>query len=183
VDNERQRYKPSGRIFLPFFLPLSALVYFSALVVGIVLSILFFSGYYFVGVAAFVAGLLMAGLVFGAARFGRCRNPWAALFLGASAGLLVYVFHYYVCMVAEVGVFSPSLLPDYIAFRMENDVLRDAVQSEDTVPTTPAGIEIAFNWFLLGVEALALMAIPAWTGWAAARRLSAPHDRHLSETP
>src|SRR5262245_26852355 len=100
---------------------------FAATAVGWLLQFLFFQGWYFVIIVPVFGGALLASVLTWLVGWAHCRNRWVAGTLGAIAGSLAYLSYFYFCMIhqAPQATGRLDLLPSYIVFRMQSDVVED----------------------------------------------------------
>ena len=150
--SRRPAYRPSGRVNLPRFLPLTLLVVLVASLLAILLHVAYVLSFYFVLMVPIFAVLLLAPVLLLAVHSGQCRNRLAAGLVGAVAGTLVYVGHYHVGLVHLGGpavLYRIDLLPAYIALRMETDEIRNdrmpeaVAEEEEQKAEDPAGADSA----------------------------------------
>jgi hypothetical protein len=152
------RYRWSGRVRVVPFLLSAVLVLFVAALMAWLLHLAYVGGFYLVMIAPIIAVLPVAGMMIAAVVWGRCRNPVVAGTVGLFAGLVVAPGHYQFDFAGVVGwehVHRLEFLPRYIAFRMGSDVMVDVARGDPVKKAQgPSTIDVIFNWFFFGIEAI-----------------------------
>lgn len=162
----RERYRANGRVNLARFTPLAGVSLVVALLMAVVLHLLWRAGCYYVAIVPLATALAVSGCVFMASRVGHCRNYLLGGALGAAAGAFMYLGHFHVGLVEELGLAQAhrlDLLPRYIVFRMETQQLEDS-----TLPTAPDDEigtgDLVFNWLFFVLELGISLALPFMAG-------------------
>ncbi len=181
---DREIYKTDSRVSLARFPVLIAGAVSIALFVGWLLYVFHLFSIYFViivpAAAGFLAGFLLRGLI----GWSKCRNIAFATFLGLVVGAVTFLSGYHFSMVHQFGPVGPllihriDLLPDYIQFRLQNDVVGDANANPAKPPAKPNSIE---NTLLFAWEFLTCMIIGAvFARLRAMRAFSPDSDRWMN---
>ncbi len=157
---ELPRYRCSGRVRLVRFLLMAFVALAGAMLTAWGLHLASEWGYYLVFLAPLLAVLPLAGLMDVAVALGHCRNPVFAGILGLLAGLLVSPGRYQADLVSHLGwrhVYRVDLLPRYLAFRMNHDVVRiDHGMQHNQVDWEPDNGNPLFKWLYFLLETLIL---------------------------
>ena len=122
-------YRPSGKCnwfkLLTVALPLSLL---GACVLAFVLAKVFIWGWYYFVIMPMVAGLLLGVQAMRLFRFAHCRNPYVAGGFGVLLASVMFLGYYHCDFVITVGprvMTRVDFLPEFINFRLHNDVIHD----------------------------------------------------------
>lgn len=121
--DDRNVYRPSGRVNWALFLPGAALTLGTAALMALALAYLGTRGWHIILFAPLLLVAPAAFALYGAVRVGHCRNPLLAGLLGVVVGLIVGVGHYHAELVIRTGPVALSrvdLLPEWINFQMQN---------------------------------------------------------------
>jgi hypothetical protein len=105
---------------------------------------------------------------------GHCRSRFVGVVSGLICGVVLYLGYYYVGMVTAVGFGGAAqieLLPEYIYFRLNTDVSREAhsPRREDERGEPRAG-RFYLNLFAFGIEFIGVLALTAASGFRRARK-------------
>ena len=166
---ERARYRPDSGVAwlrLPVLIVL-ALVAAAGLAWG--LKVAYVNGCYLVAVWAVLGGCALGGVLWALVGWSHCRNRWLAGALGIVAGLVGYLGYYELSL---LDVLPPALawrvdlLPEYIAFRMQTEVIKDPEHPDQR----PLGPSAPLNWFIFVCELGGVAGWAAWFPWTRARR-------------
>lgn len=131
-----------------------------ALASGWLLQVAHTHNFYFIVVAPLVAGLLTGGGLVLLIAWSKCRNTILATGLGLIAGLVTFFGYYQFCLVRDAGqgmdwLWRVDVLPDYILFRLENDVIQEAGPNPGRRPAAaPNRFTMIENSLLFGFELL-----------------------------
>lgn len=176
ILSARNQYTPDGQMKWGRF-PLLLLPLPGGLLTGMLLTFLFHVGWYLIVLASLFAGGLLALSMWLAVRWAACRIPWLAGLVGLFAGVIAYSSYFYFDMVVQIGpnaAVHPELLPDYIQFRMENDVQEDVGGG---VPNrNPPKPSVFMNWLTFVYESLIIIVMAVECGRRTAWRA---HDAEL----
>ena len=171
----RKYYVPSGQVNWAKFLPFVLLALVGSIVGAWLLAFLFRHGFYFVGIIPVLFGLGTAGLTILAVKQAHCRSRLIGAALGIVTGLILHLGYYYfdACHSIGLGLLPVRIVPSYIHFRLQNDVLRDTHSSDEkpeSVRPHPERIYINSVIFLIELGIIVGMA-----GAAGFRRASKPY--------
>ncbi len=125
----RRKYVRTGRVDWLRFIPWVFIITVVSALLACGMNWLYREGQYYVVMVPIVAGLIVGGLIYLAVQFGHCRSRWVAAFTGLFAGSLLYLGYYQAGIASELGLQGfarVDLLPEYIRFRMNSDVIQDA---------------------------------------------------------
>jgi hypothetical protein len=184
-----QRVQPVGRDVyvasgglrpLPFF-ALSLVLFAAAGVMAVALAMLYWSGWYLIGLAAALAALPLAGICFLAVTVGHCRSRAAVVVVGIIATLICYLGYYHVDLLGTVGarhLLRVDLLPQYIAWRMNNDVIEDVGKQQPNNPPPGDLGKIIFNWVFFALDFAFIGGLTIAAGWVAAGK---PYDEEREQ--
>lgn len=143
----------------------------AALAVAWVLQFLYFRGWYFVLIVPVFAGLALAGLLHLLVGWAHCRNCWLAAMIGIATGVAAYLGYFHLCLIEEGPPGAAArldMLPEYIVFRMQNDVQEDVGRADlNNQPKKPSA---GLNWYTFVFELLAIVCFGAAVTWNRARR-------------
>ncbi len=136
----RNRYQRSGNVSWARLLPWTLVTLAVSLVMAVCLYLVFRGGWYIYMLAPGAAALPVAGAAHQAVGDARCRNGVVAGLLGVLAGAVLYLGYFHVHFVAEVGpvmgpaaIYRVDLLPRFILFRMQTDVVVDEAGKEQAL--------------------------------------------------
>jgi hypothetical protein len=170
----RRYFKTSGKVNWVRFIPWTAIVLVVAVLLACLLAFLFLVGFYLVVIVPILAGLGIAGLMLLAVRQGHCRSRLVGGLLGAFAGIVVFLGHYYVGMIHDMGwefAAHPEVFPDYLKFRIKYTVVKDvgAPDKEERDKKQPRPADVYFNWgsfaFEFGIILFFAAGVPIrWAG-------------------
>ncbi|HLN29717.1 MAG TPA: hypothetical protein VK395_18370 [Gemmataceae bacterium] len=124
--DERKHFTSRSIVSLPRLPILILGAFASALCMAWLLHLTFLCNFYMSvlgpALAALGLGFALRGLVGGA----HCRNHWVAGAVGLISGLILYLGCYQLCFAAAAPPFAwrMELLPNYIQFRLQTDVVR-----------------------------------------------------------
>jgi hypothetical protein len=151
---QRPRYRRSGRVDWVYFIPLAGLVLIAAAGLAVVLHLAFVHGVYYIIFTPALLALPLTGLVAVAVGLGRCRSRLVAAALGLAAAAVFYLGHFHAGLVSEIGIENIhrlDILPEYIQFRMENEVQTET-PGHGPIGRDPT-VSPGMNWFMFSVEA------------------------------
>ncbi len=176
--SERERYISGGRVSVAGVLLFVMGAVGSGLVAGWCLS----RGGYVVFWKPLVMAAAMSVMLCLLVDWVRCRNPHLAGGLSLMAGALAYASYFYFSMQRDAGggLVPVEVLPNYILFRMQNDVLKDVkdVPRGGAKPAKPAKPVEFFNWMFGACDLFILMGVPCeWARRRAQRAFSSEHNR------
>ena len=143
---------------------MSMLLFVVAAGMAVALAAIYWSEWYFIGLAAAVAALPLTAMSYLAALVGHSRSRVAIFVVGAIATLICYLGYYHVDMLGQIGgqhLVRVDLLPRYIAWRMNNDVVQDV------------GSKVVFNWIFFTLDLAIIGGITITAGLVVA---SKPYD-------
>ena len=170
----RTYYQCSGRVDWGRFLPWLALLLLGSAVMAVLLTVLFFVGYYLILIVPLLAALAVAGLARLAVGKGHCRSAWLAAAAGCLAGIVLYFGYFYAGMVYTLGpevAGQLNLLPAYIKYRMATQVTRDIHDSrKDREVSPPRSGGIVLNWFLFAGETALVLGLTSVGAFRRARK-------------
>jgi hypothetical protein len=114
---------------------------------------------YFIVVAPLLAGLLTGGGLLILVAWSKCRNRGLATVLGLVAGLVTFLGYYQFCLVRDSGMglqllTRVDLLPQYIQFRLQNDIVEEVGPNPAKVAPGPRAGQSIMNSFLFVFELL-----------------------------
>ena len=168
----RNRYRRSGKVGWAFFLPWSLVALAAGLVMAVCLYLAYRWGWYYLVVAPAVAALPVAGVIRLAVSRAHCRNRFVAGLLGLVVAVLLYLGYFYVDFVVEaMPIIGPEafsrvdLLPHFIAFRMQTDLMIDPQYGKDPMPG--AGLD----WFFFVADFLVVISLLVVAGVMRAGRV------------
>ncbi len=167
----RTYFKPSGNVTWGSFVPWLLLPFGLAAALAMLIFWLFYIGHYYVGIVPALAAVAVAACLKLAVNKGHCRSRVVAGMAGACAGIILYLGYYYCGMVYQLGPSAAGrldLLPHYLRFRTENDVLSDSHESSRTAASRE-GNSLA-NWGVFAFESLFVLAITIGAALSRARR-------------
>ncbi|MDB6108666.1 MAG: hypothetical protein JWR69_416 [Pedosphaera sp.] len=171
----RHAFKSSGKVNWVRFIPWAALAWIVSVGLAMLLYFLFTWGFYFVLLIPLLVSLGVAGMVLLAVQKGHCRSRLVASLLGLATGMTLYLGYYYAGMVDALGIESVArveLLPSYIAFRMQTDVIRhEHSPKRDRDEATTTGSH-GMNWFMFAAEFCCIIGISCAGGF---RRAGKPY--------
>src|SRR5688500_17100647 len=128
----RNAYRPSGRANWLVFAFMSLLTLGVAAIMAAVLAVVYWNGFYILGLAPFFAAAPLAGMTYATVFLGHCRNRTATILLGALSAAILYFGYYHIDMICGLGLQNvPRLahrvdaLPSYIKMRMTTQVIED----------------------------------------------------------
>lgn len=183
----RPQYRPSGKVRWAAFLPWTALALAVSIGMGCALHAAYYNGFYAVALAPAVASLPVLGLGYLSVGLGQCRSRSVAVAFGLAAAVLLYGTYFHAGLVQLLGVqhlHKLDLLPGYVEFRMNTDVLRDkrVERPQNNVPR-PADrpnvyANVAFSAFDLLIIIVAVTPL-AWK--RAVRPYCETHQRWMIE--
>jgi hypothetical protein len=130
-----------------------------AAILAALLFWLFRMGHYYIGIVPAIAALGVAGCLKLAVNKGHCRSRVVAGAAGFCAGTILYLGYYYCGMVYHLGPETAGrldLLPAYIRFRTQVDVVRDTHDSRRE--ETPRKGSVWVNWGVFGFESILVLA-------------------------
>ncbi len=170
--SSRNQYTPDGRmkwsrVWALLIVPLS-----TAMLVGFLMSWLYLRGWYFVVLVPLIATAVLTAGVIAGVRASHCRKPYLALAIGLLAGTTSYLSYYYFGMAGTLPPGQPArieMLPDYIQFRLANDVQNDAARPNQKAKEPDKFI----NWFTFLYEGLIMIGV---AGEIARRYASRAYD-------
>jgi hypothetical protein len=134
------------------------------------MAFLYSHGWYFMLWVPVVGGLLIGGAVALAVYVTHCRNYWLAAIVGGVTGLTGYLGYYFVCLSDLLPPGMPAridMLPGYIQFRMQTDVIEDAPPAANKQQGKPFSL---LNWTMFAIELGWMVGMPTLVGWRRARR-------------
>jgi hypothetical protein len=156
----RNRYRRSGKVSCTRLLPWTLVTLAVSLLMAVCLYLVFVGGWYFYIVVPGVAALPVAGAAYLAVGGAHCRNGVVAGLFGLLAAAVLYLGYFHVHFVAEVGpIVGPSaiyrldLLPRFILFRMQTDVVVDEAGKEQAAQGP------WMNWVFFLVDFLVVIAL------------------------
>lgn len=168
MNSGRTYYQSTNRISWLRFPWLVIGLAVSAVLASILLNLIFELGWYLVILVPFFVAFLLSVATAGLVAWTQCRNRWVALFLGGLTGAISYLGYFYLSLVFMFNVVpSPSVLPSFIVFRMNNDVVQDVGKPGRDEVAKPTNF---MNWFAFLFESAGMIAIPACVGWSRASR-------------
>jgi len=175
---DREKYISDGKFHwwtLPFLI-VGALI--TSVLAAVLLRFAFANGFYLIILAPLFAGGIVGGATALMVGLTHCRNQWVAGGIGLLAGLLTFPGYYAACILGEVPagfwpnaiVMMPQLLPEYIQFRVESDVVEEVGKArQNQAPPSPV-----MNWILFGAEWLLLTAVATGIPHTRARQAYSP---------
>jgi hypothetical protein len=172
--DDRNVYRPSGRVNWAIFLPGAVLALVVAVLMAVALAFLGTWGWHIIIFAPLMLVLPAVGVLVGAVRLGHCRNPMLAIVLGVAVGLIVGVGHYHAELVLLEGpefLSRVDLLPENVNLHMQHQVIRDVGHDQPKNKKGPDTVGIIFNWFFLAFEVVLCVGIGAAAGGFTARRV------------
>lgn len=168
---DRRGYYASGDVNWVRFLPAAAVSLLAAAGMAVALCAAFRYDLYYRFVVPLFAGMVVAGPVYVAICFGRCRSRTVALSLGVLAGAVMFLGHYYVDFVVEVGTENAlcvDLVPDYLVWRTENTLTQSGTQKAHNYGS-------AHNWLMLLIDLGFAVSIVAHFAYRGASRSYCEH--------
>jgi hypothetical protein len=158
-----------------------------ALLTGFLLCQLFLVGFYLIGVAPLIAGLLTGGGVALAVHLGRCRNRWVGAAAGLLAGLVMYLGYYQFHFASLFGyrhVHRVDVLPRWVYFRVLTDEQRKVGDFRDRAGgrNNLGVVDQVFKWVFFAMDATAALIPPFGVGWALASRPFSERHRRWMKT-
>ena len=170
----RRPYRVSGRVRWATFLPLAALALAVAVGMGFLLHAANKAGWYLIVIAPIIAAVPVAALVILAVNLGQCRNRAIGGLLGLVAGVVLYLSYYEAGLIDMVGPLALErldILPNYIWFRLQTDVIQDAKPGKN-----PAGGPQPSVGMNIGTFALELVILATLTTTSGLNRARKPFD-------
>lgn len=155
TEPQRESYRSSGKVRWLVFLPGLVVITAFTMVMSLCLYLAFGLGFYLVFIAPIIAALMGAGLWNLILMWSHCRNYRLATTISVLLGLLLYLGYYHVGLMDAFGVQNVhriDLLPQYILFRMETDVVRDAHDLRPAPAQGPDTVQQIFNWVFFAGE-------------------------------
>lgn len=152
---DRDAYRPSGRVFLPVFVPLVALALVAAAGGAALIYLSGNVGMRFVLITPIVLALPAGGLMYLACRAGKCRNRVVAFVVGAVVGLVVSPGRYHAELVAFDGwdvLPRLDLLPGWLEFRMSFKMIGKAGVGPAGGPQPADTVDLVMNWVMFAIE-------------------------------
>ena len=127
----RRFFESSGRVNWVRFIPWTAIVLVTAVLLACLLAFLFVMGFYLVVIVPVLAGLGIAGMMVLAVRKSQCRSRLVAGLSGVVAGSIVYLGYYYVGMIHDWG-WEYAVHPE-VFFRLISKIRRSNTRSTKDV--------------------------------------------------
>jgi hypothetical protein len=149
---DRNVYRPSGRVNWLSLLQGVLMGAIGALVVGGLMTLLQYVGFYLIIVVPCAAGLAIGGLTYAIVKQTHCRSRFLAALLGVFLGAVGYFGHFQIALANEIGWqhwWRVDILPFYIHFRMQVDTVGEVGQDAKEANSVQ-------NW-LLGIAELLIM--------------------------
>lgn len=172
------KYVSDGGMSWGRFIAMAALTLFTALLLGFIVELTFFFGFYFIGLNILFPALGLMGLTGASVAVGRCRKPWLGAGLGLIAGLVLYLGYFQFDLAMQTGrpdlVFRIDALPRYINWRMMNDVTQSTHGGSST-PRANGPVDVAFHWFFFVLELGIATVLPVLAGRGRSQRAYCPH--------
>lgn len=176
VPDDRTTYRPSGRVFLPFFLPLLATAFLAAAIGAALILLSARIGLRLVIVTPLVLTLPAAGMLYIACGYGKCRNRVLAFLVGAMVGAVVSPGRYQAEIVEMAGwqaIHRVDVLPNWIELRMKLKTIGKAGAMNAGGPQPADTVDQIFNWIIFTLE---VGMIVVGCGLFAASMSSVPFD-------
>ncbi|MGL6075748.1 MAG: hypothetical protein ACRC8S_16450 [Fimbriiglobus sp.] len=184
MDTPPKTYKPSGRTNLsdlwPYLIVLTAVASLAATVYAILLD----QGWYAMILVPLFPVAIQRLIVKQAVFDCHARSPLKGFALFSSILSFVYFgsFHVDQCRRWNVDWYRVNLLPGYITFRMETDVLErpdqraflvkpiSSANEDKKIPYSTPRIQFTLNWCLHVLDYCVIALIPGCVGWYTARQ-------------
>ena len=162
---QRPTYLRTGRVRLISLFFVMPIALMAAALMACCLWLLFEAGWYYYVIMPIVISLPVAAACYLTVKLSHCRNLGIAATMGLLIGLIFYLGYFHAHLVSMIGlraIHRLDLLPDFIVWRMNNDVQIDDMGKE----RAPAPV---MNWITFGMELLIVVCI---TTGASAQRAS-----------
>ena len=155
----RNAYRPSGKANWLALAIMSLLTLGVAAVMAVVLAVVYWNGFYIIGLAPFFAAAPLAGMTYATVVLSHCRNRAAPILLGALSAAILYFGYYHVDMISAFGVQNAQrvahrvdALPSYIKMRMTTDIIQDVGRDNQQPNQGPDRGKIFFNWMFFCMD-------------------------------
>jgi hypothetical protein len=129
AETERKKYLRAGRVNWVRFIPWLFIIFVASIILACMMNFAYRYGHYYVVIFPMVCGIIIGGLLFLAVQLGHCRSRLVAALTGLLAGTVLYLGQYQAGLASEFGLQAiprVDLLPDYIRYRMNSDIIQDA---------------------------------------------------------
>ncbi|HZL88945.1 MAG TPA: hypothetical protein VFB96_11270, partial [Pirellulaceae bacterium] len=162
---QRPRYQRSGKVRWGRLLWLMPIPLMVALTMAAALFWTLAAGFYYVFITPLILSLPLLAAAHLTVRWAHCRSGAVAALLGGLLGIVMYVAYFHVHLVWVNGpatIHRLDALPNFIAWRMQNDVQMDADLPQPQQP------DVTGNWLRFSTELAAIAAAVAGISFTAA---------------